>query len=145
MKRFSRYVCMLLVVAILLSVPVFAQEEATPWSSAYFSSHLEYLYEISTIKFEVWFDVIAKRIMDELGASTIKVQRSANGETGWETMKTYNMADYSQMICENTGSHVGCVTYTGTPGYYYRAKITYYAKEGGGIGYYSAYTSVIQL
>lgn len=147
MKRFSRYVCMLLVVAMLLACPVFAQEEeVTPRSSAYFTAHLEYLYQVSSNRFEIWFEIRAKRIMDELGVSTIKVMRSPNGETDWTTMRTYSMDDYySRMICENTGVHVGCVTYTGTIGYYYKAKITYYAKEGGSTGYYSVYTDVFQL
>ena len=145
MKRFSRYLCILLIIVMLLSVPVFAQDEAAPWSSSFFHSHLEYLYKISSLRFQVWFEIRANRTMDELGVSTIVVQRSSNGTSGWENMKTFYKADNSQMICSNTGTHTDCVTYTGTPGYYYRAKITYYAKDSSGTGSYTAYTDVMQL
>lgn len=147
MKRFLRCVSLFLVMAMLLSIPAFAQtrEEVSTWSSAFFMRHLQYLYKITSVQFEVWFEVTAVSGMDELGASVIKVQRSANGTSGWETTKTYYKENYSQMICKDTCAHTACVSYVGTPGYYYRALITYYAKNSSGIGKYSLYTSTMQL
>ena len=82
--------------------------------------------------------------MDELGASEIKIQRSSDG-VNWTTMKTYTKESYSNLICENTGSHAACVSYTGTAGYYYRAKITLYAKKGTGSAEWYRDTSSMQL
>ena len=76
--------------------------------------------------------------------SAIKVQRSADGTT-WSNMRTYTKEDYSNLICENTASHASCVTYTGTPGYYYRAKITLYATNDEGIGSLTRYASSLHL
>lgn len=146
MKRFLRLVSLILVMAMVASVPVYAaeQEEATPYSSAFFTKYSTYLYKISSIQFEVWFEVSATGGMTQLGVSQIKVQRSADKST-WETMKTYTPDSYSQMLCSNTGTHASCVTYAGTPGYYYRAYVTFYAKNSSGTGELFKYTAVMQL
>ena len=133
MKRFSRSICVVLVIGMLLAVPVFAETEteATPYASSYFISYCAYLYKTTGNTFEVWFEVAARDGMDELGVSEIKVQRSADG-TNWTTMWTYTPENYPQMICENTGSHGDCVTYYGIAGYDYRAYVTFYAKNSRG-------------
>lgn len=144
MKRFIRCICAVLVFAIILSMPVFAETTTEPRASRFFVRHITYLYKISTTGFEVWFDVVALGQMEELGAKTIKVERSLDGEN-WTTMRTYEKEDYTQMIRENATGYAACVTYYGTPGYYYRALVTYYAKNSTGIGEYDTYTATMQL
>lgn len=143
MKRFIRCACLLLVVLLMMGTAAFAAESR---ASYYFTRSSVYLYrETSTTRtFEVWFDVLATHSMQELGASTIKVQRSSDG-VNWTTMKTFTKEDYSQMICSNTVQHDSYVTYTGTKGYYYRAVITLYAKDSSGTGIMTETTSKIQL
>lgn len=141
MKRFYRCVCGLLAMAMLMVIPAFAAEER---ASNYFWSSSVYLHKTSATTFEAWFDVDAVSKMDELGASEIKIQRSSDG-VNWTTMKTYTKESYSNLICENTGSHAACVSYTGTAGYYYRAKITLYAKKGTGSAEWYRDTSSMQL
>lgn len=134
MKRLLQLICLLLVVSLLLAIPAFAAEQA----SLYFSSHSCYLWEISDTEFQVWFDVTAVDAMDVLGASEIKVQRSSDRDN-WETVATYyDIYGYGK-------SHYGsCVTYSSaTSGYYYRAKVTFYAENDTGIGEYVDYTSYI--
>lgn len=133
MKQFMKMVCIVLAVSVLLAVPVFAEQEETPWASAYFISYSTYLYRTTGTQFEVWFDVSARNVMTELGVSSILLQESSDGEN-WTTVKTYEPEDYPQMICENTGSHAGCVSYTGLAGRDYRAYVTFYAKNSSGIG-----------
>lgn len=141
MKRFFQFVTLILVISLVLSTPVFASE---PRSSAFFIRTSTYLEKVSGTTFDVWFDVTATGIMDELGVSTIKVQRSSD-QSNWSTMYTYSKDSYSQMICENTASHVDHVRYSGTAGYYYRAKVTFYAKNSSGTGTYVMYTSTIKV
>ena len=133
MKKILRPVCIILIFALLLSVPVFAEEESSAWASSYFIAYSTYLYRTTGTQFQVWFDVSARSIMNELGVNSIKVQRSSDGEN-WTTVKTYLPEDYPQMLCESTGSHTGYVTYTGTSGYDYRAYVTFYAMNDTGIG-----------
>ena len=144
MKRFVRLVCLVLVFVMILAIPANAIEN-TARGSDYFGSRSCYLWKTSSTQFQVWFDVTAMGIMDELGASTVKVQRSADGEN-WEDMQTYRKANYSNMICENTGMHASYVTYSGAqPGYYYRAYVCFYAKNSDGIAQYNSYTSSITM
>ena len=144
MKRFVRCVSMLMIVALLLTNPVFAAEGASARSSSYFMCSSVYLWKTSDTTFEVWFDVVSVDTMAQLGASVIKVQRSGDG-TNWTTMKTYTKEDYADMICENTIAHASCVSYTGAPGYYYRAYIILYAKNSSGTGLMPEYTEPKRL
>ena len=144
MKHISRLICMLLAVVMIFAVPATAAENAEPRASNYFGSSSVYLYQTTSTKFEAWFEVTALGIMDKLGASEIKIQRSSDN-SNWTTVKTCSMSSYTNLICEDTGSHASYVTYTGTTGYYYRAKITIYAKDGTGSAEWVRYTSSILL
>ena len=144
MKRFSRMVSLLLAVLMVLAVPAAALENENARASSFFASSDVYLYQTSSTKFQAWFEVTALDGMDKLGASEIKIQESSDG-TNWTTVKTCTMANYSNLICENTGFHGSYVSYTGTIGKYYRAKITLYAENSTGVGERIRYTSAIQL
>ena len=141
MKRFVRIVCLIVVFSLLMVFPAQAAEPDTR-ASSYFSAYRAYCYAVTSTKMEVWFHVIATGEMDELGTSIIKVQRSSDG-TNWTTMKTYTKESYSQMIETDTGVHAACVTYTRTAGYYYRAHVTFYAKNSLGTGELYYYTAKI--
>ena len=144
MKRFSRLICMMLAVVMLLAVPAAAAENAEPRASSFFGSTDVYLYKTSSTQFQAWFEVSALYPMDKVGASEIKIQESSDDEN-WTTVKTYTMDSYSNLICENSGAHASYVTYTGTTGKYYRAKITLYAENSTGFGERIRYTSSILL
>ena len=144
MKHFSRLICMLLATLLVLAAPAAAAENVNSRASNYFMSSSVYLYQTSSTIFQAWFEVTALDGMEKLGASEIKIQKSSDGEN-WTTVKTCSMTNYSNLICENTGAHASYVTYAGTAGYYYRAKITLYAKNGTGSAEWVRYTSSILL
>lgn len=144
MKRFSRLICMMLAAVMLLAIPAAASENAEPRASSFFGSTDVYLYKTSSTQFQAWFEVSALYTMDKVGASEIKIQESSDDEN-WTTVKTFSMAYYSNMIDENSGAHASYVTYTGTTGKYYRAKITLYAENSTGVGERIRYTSSILL
>lgn len=144
MKRVTQAICLILILSMALAIPAFAAEAST-WASNYFMSYSHYLWKVSDTHFEVWFDVVAIRGMDELGASEIKVQRSSDG-VNWETVQTYSKADYPNMICYDTGAHSSYVNYyDAEPGYYYRGRVDYYAKRGNGMASNTKYTSSITM
>ena len=139
MKRFSRYIALILVLSTLLAIPALASENPTPRASSYFGYASVYLWKTSSSSFQIWFDVAALDIMDKLGVSKIVLQRSSDNEN-WTDIRTYNMADYPQMVASNTGQHSGYVTYSSyNSSYYYRAKATLYAKKGSGTAEYTVY------
>lgn len=143
MKRFSKLVCLILVMATILAVPVYAQE-IQPYGSDFFGSKLSYLYKTSSTEFEVWIEVIAIGMMDEIGASSITVQRSSD-DKNWTDVKTYTKSTDTNLVCTNSYHHEAYVTYTGTSGYYYRAKVWFYAKKGTDTAEYSYTTASVLL
>jgi len=144
MKRFTKCICFLMVCVMLLGTTAYAAEDITPRSSSYFWGSGTYLNKTSGNTFEAWFDVVATHSMLKLGVSTVKIQQSLDGES-WTTVKTYSMASYPDLVCDNTIAHAGYVTYTGTSGYYYRAAFTLYAKDSSGVAYMPRYSEVIRL
>lgn len=145
MKHFAKFICLILSVTLLLSIPAQAAEIPTPRASDYFVSSAVYLYETSSTTFQAWFDVTCKRTMDKVGAKEIKIQRSIDNEN-WTTVATYTMSDYySTLIRENGVVHVGCVNYSATRGYYYRAFYRLYAEDETGTATWSRYSSSIYI
>lgn len=146
MRRLIKIVSMIAVVALLLTVPVCAEENggATTWSR-YFISWSAYLCERSSTQFDICFDVLACDVMTNLGVSRVKVQRSTDGST-WKTIDTLTPTDYPILMCGFTGMHMDYIIYTATPGYYYRAYVTFYAENSaGGVGVVYAYTDIVRL
>ena len=144
MKKLFRYACGFLAILMILAVPAHAAGSANSRASSFFVSTSVYLYKLTDTTFEAWFEAAGVGIMDEIGASEIRIQRSLNQEN-WTTVKTYTKDAYSNLIDTNTGMHTDCITYTGTRGYYYRAYITLYAKNSNGTGVLYRYTSAIKL
>lgn len=130
MKRFMQCMSVFLIAVIVLATPVFAAETTAERSSYYFAEYCVYLWEPTD---EAWFEVTAVSQMDELGASTIKIERSTD-QVNWTTVKTFEKEDYSQMTSEKEVTYANCVPYTFTNGYYYRGIVTLYAKKGNGTG-----------
>lgn len=139
MKRFTQFVCLLLILSTVMAMPAAATEDITPRGSDYFFSRLAYLYKCENTTFQVWIEVAAVKGMDELGVSSITVQRSPDDEN-WTDMYTYTKELYPNLIGENTSWHDAHVTYTGSSGYYYRAKVWFYAKKDNGTAE-SSYTT----
>ena len=147
MKRILRLICAVTVFSQLLAVPAQAESTVEPRASAFFSSYCTDLYKTSATSFKVWFDVTANAgtSMQELGVSEIIVYRSADQQT-WKKMRTYTVEDYPHMVEQGTTYHSGYVTYGyATPGNYYRAYITFYAKNSIGIGERYIYTEILHL
>lgn len=144
MKQFTRCICVLLVMVMVLAIPTFATETADSRASNYFTCNSVYLCNISGNSFEAWFDVTAVGGMDIIGAKTIKIQRSADG-VNWTTVKTYTMEAYPDLVDYNTFIHAAGVSYTGLRGYYYRARVQLYAKKGVNEGYWTQNSGSIYI
>ena len=146
MKHFTRCVGLIIVVVLILSSSIFAAESVEPRGSYYFIRSGVYLYREneSDRTFAACFDVTGTHTMEKIGAKLLKIQRSSDGEN-WTTMRTYRMADYPEMICENTIQHDYYFYYTGTAGYYYRTYVELYAEDSSGTGEWYKYSSSILL
>lgn len=144
MRRFVRLICMLLVISSIMAVPAFAAIDDFPRGSSYFTASLGYLHQTYPTQFQVWGEVTAVGLMDQLGMSIITIQRSSDNRN-WTDVKTYTKDTYSNMVTTNAAQYSTYVNYVGTAGYYYRAKIWFYAKKGTGTAEYSYTTGSILL
>jgi len=145
MKRFSQIVCVVLVFATVLGTSAFAAEPVEPRGSNYFMSSSVYFWHVSGSQYQIWFDVTAKDLMNELGASQIVVERSTD-LVNWSPVKTYYKSIYSQMTTKTTtASYDNYVTYYPTSGYAYRAIVTLYAKNSSGYGEMDEQTAILDL
>ena len=146
MKKIIQTLCIVLALSLFFATPSFAESAAEPRGSAFFSSYGTDLYKASSTSFEIWFDVDSNAaMMDVIGVSEIIVYRSADQQS-WTQMRVYDMEDYPEMTDTDTFFHTGYVTYNyASPGYYYRAYITFYAKDSRGIGERYVYTEILRM
>ena len=144
MKKFFRCICVILVLTVCFTSTAYAAENDNLRSSQFFWRSSVWLTKISNDQFQAYFDVNCFGIMEEVGASVIKIQKSTDG-VNWTTMITYRKETTSNMIAYNTACHASSVTYIGTPGCYYRAVVTLYAKNSSGIGEMTEYSSMLLL
>lgn len=145
MKRFVRFVGILLVLSVVLVAPVSATGNAAPRASALIVSHNAFLEKLTSTTFDIWYDVTAREVMDKLGVSSIFVDKSADGEN-WTQVASYSSAHYGALIASNTGSHAGHFVYRGaTPGYKYQVCLTFYAKNDNITSEVFRYTRVLQM
>ena len=144
MKRLTQLLCMVLAFVTVFSTVAFAAEIPAPRASNFFGASSVYFWHVSGNDYQVWFDVTALSTMQKLGASKIRVQRSTD-EVNWTTVKTYNMADYSQMTQSNSYTYANYVPFSATTGYSYRAIVTLYAKNSNGTGEMDEYTAILDL
>ena len=144
MKRYVRFICLTLVFAMALALPV-AAESVNQRASNYFATYGAYFDHVSGNNYEIWFDVTAVGWMDELGVKSITLKRSTD-EVNWSTVGTYSMSDYSQMVNKNGAvTHVGNVDCTCVPGYYYVAFVELYAKDGNSTATMTIWTTTLDL
>ena len=139
MKRIVRLVCLVMVFVMCIVITAYATDQK---ASSYFAAYRAYCVETSSTSLGISLQVIAVGEMDEIGASEVKVQRSSDG-TNWTTVKTFTKALYPELIDTDTGSHAVNLSCSKTAGYYYRAYVTFYAKNGTGTGYRYYYTDKI--
>lgn len=143
MRKFAQWICILLVFVLVFSTTVCAADVSNGRASNYFAVTSVNLRKVSG-SLEAWFDVTAVGTMEQLGARTVVIQRSSDGNS-WSSVKTFTKESYPEMIREDFAAHTCCLTYTPTAGYYYRACVTFYAKKGNGTGELIQYSSSIKL
>ena len=145
MKRFTHILCLILVFAMVFSTTAYAAEMPDPRASNFFMYSSVYFWHVSGNQYQIWFDVTAVDLMNELGTSKIRVQRSTDLEN-WTTVKTYTKANYPQMTTTSTtGTYANYVNYYPADGYAYRALVELYAKNSSGTGYMTEVTDVLDL
>ncbi len=138
-------ICVVMALCILCSMVASAETEIAPRGNSHIAAHSAFLYMATGNMLQVWFDVTANAmVIDRIGVMWIEIYRSSD-QTNWTKMRTYEYTEYPDMMGYNKTFHAGHVTYGyATPGYYYKAYITFYAASSTGSGAVLRYTAVLQ-
>ena len=143
MKKTMRCIAVILALAIMLAVPAQATGIST-YASRYFDSYGTYIYVVEGNHLQIWFDMAGTGIMQKIGVSEIVIKRSSDNRN-WSSVYWYYPEDYPSMMDTNTGSHADYVPFFGTHGYYYKAYVTFYAKDSAGVGTICDYTQTVYI
>lgn len=127
-KRILSFLLTLCVISSLSAVIALAAVQ----SSDYLDSYRATVIAQSGGRIVVLVDVSGCGIMDEIGANAIYLYESQDN-VNFYRVGTYNHNDYpAMMTSDSTDYYDTPVTYSGTPGYYYKASVYVYAGKNGG-------------
>lgn len=104
---------------------------ASVYSSAYLNCYRAGITPEENGAMVITVDVTGVGYMTEIGAKTIYLYESTNG-TDFTRVKIYRSSAYPQMMGSGTNFYEDVVTYQGTPGYYYYARVYVYAANENG-------------
>ena len=122
----------LFVAVLMLAMSVTTIASAAIQASQYIALYEGGITSPSDNNVKISFAITATGTMDMVGVKTIILQEKASLTDEWSAIKTYSYSDYSNMMRENAFMVDSDVTYTNAIGdYYYRAKIYFYAENGG--------------
>ena len=128
MKRAS----WLLVAVFLVVMSAATIATAAIQAGQYITSYEAGITSPSDNTVKVSFSITATETIDMVGVKTIILQEKASLTDEWSAIKTYSYLDYSNMMREDAVVTNSNVTYTSAVGgYYYRAKVYFYAENGG--------------
>lgn len=120
-----------LIVSWLLPINVGATSlEVQPRESLYLSSYSAYIHLPGNGKVQVWFDAQGAGTMDELGALTIEIWESKDGNS-WTWKKSFTHDSTPGMLSYNDYFHSSHVEYQGVEGRYYKAYVCIWGGKGG--------------
>jgi len=120
---------------------VFAVE---PRSTNYIEAQSSGLTRTTGTDFNVLYSVTTGQTVDLVGVYYIQIQRSTD-QQNWTIERTLHYTSYPQFVDENTFSHAGSISYTGTRGYYYCARIGFMAKLDSDSEFTYMYTNTIYI
>lgn len=136
-KRVLSGMCALVMISTLLCTPASAR------SSAYLDGYRAAITPDPGGILVITVDVTGVGYMPEIGAKTIYLYESRDNKN-FTRIETFESSKYPQMMGSGTFFYEDVITYQGTVGYYYYAKVFVYAGNNTGGDERSYTTSVKQ-
>jgi len=122
---------MLTAMLLLVFLGMTSIANASITASEYISSYGA-VTNVSGEKITVTFDINGTKTLDVVGIQTIIIQEKRPSSSTWSTFATLSSDDYPDMLRYNASSNSGNIyCYGARSGYYYRAKVYFYAEKGG--------------
>lgn len=129
-KMNKRIAVLILVMLAVFSLPSVAN--AVIKASDYINDCHTKIYTYSGGQLGINFSINGADKMNKIGAKTIILQEQAPGSSSWTAVKTFSYTEYTGMLRNKALSHNYTVYYyDAIPGYSYKAKVYFYAENGG--------------
>lgn len=140
MKKHIRLLSVVLALALMFSMIPLANAQETRGSD-YFAASGVQSFAIGNGKVLVEFDIAATDMMDEIGASKIRIyEQQPNGT--YTNVYTYTRDDDGMMFYNDCFANSD-VTYQGIPGRKYYASVSMYCKDSTGSETITRNTNVV--
>lgn len=129
-KQWPLYIFpMLLCMVMLCSIPAHAVQMRASSRIAHSTATLS---KKSSGDLSIYFSVQANDVMEEIGATSVAIQRSSGD--GWTTEYTFNTSNTPTLLVENSDWNGVVLTYSPRfTGVEYRAVVMIYVKDAAGI------------
>lgn len=122
----------LLVMLVIVIFSIAMTANAAIYSSDYIARAQSSISANSDGSLTINFSIAGKKEMTQIGVKTIILQERATSNSSWEEVKTYSYLNYSNMMGYKTSEIKSNVPYSDAQsGYEYRAKVYFYAENGG--------------
>ena len=121
-----------LILAIVFICPINAWA-AEPRASAYLTSYNAYPYAAGGGMVQIWFDVVADRILADVGSLSITVYECSTNSSNindQDHVKSFTNGNTPSILGHNDYYYSSHVTVDGTKGKYYKAYVCIYAGDG---------------
>ena len=126
-------VVVVLILSLLTPCSVMAatSEEIQPYASNYLTAYNTYICDMGNGEFQIWYEVLGKSIMDEIGVLSIELYEvNSDGSLTW--IKTFMHTDYDSMLETNDNYIYSYVSYKGSSSKTYKAYVCIWAGKNGG-------------
>lgn len=123
----KRIIAIAVAVCLLFSLHLTADARGT-LSSEYIDSIMVSVQALGDSSMNVRVVIFANAQMSEIGVSSLVVEESKSRNGPWSIKKSWNCSG-SAYYEKGTNKFVGDFSFTGTPGYYYRASMVGYAEQ----------------
>ena len=140
MKKHIRLLSVVLALALAFAMIPMANATETRGSD-YFAAHVVQAFAIGNGKVLVEFDIDATDMMDEIGASKIRIYEQQSNGT-YSNVYTYTRDDDGMMFTNDCFANSD-VTYQGVSGRKYYAAVSLYCKDSTGSQTITRNTNVV--
>ena len=123
----KRILALAVVVSLVFSLSLTANARGI-LSSEYISYMMVQVSSLGNSKMEVNIVVKANDIMKKVGISSLVIEESKSSNGPWSVKKTWSCSG-SDYYINGADKYTGYFSFTGVPGYYYRASIVGYAEQ----------------
>lgn len=126
-----RFIALVLILSLVFPCSAAAaSDNVQPYASNYLTAYNTYICDVGGGEIQVWYEVVGKNIMDEIGVLSI-ILYEVNSNGSLTRVKTFSYEDYSTMLIYDNDYIYSHVSYQGSSSKTYKAYVCIWAGKNG--------------